>query len=121
MPTPPINDLTRQPQFRMGRITPRELSSLISDGESIIIIDVREADEWEIARIPSARLMPLGALPASAATVDRDADIVVYCHHGVRSEAAAHHLLSAGFHRVRNLVGGIDRWSCEVDSSVRRY
>jgi len=46
---------------------------------------------------------------------------VVYCHHGQRSDAAARALMGFGFTRVRNLVGGIDRWSREVDSGVRRY
>ncbi|MDB4876501.1 MAG: putative Thiosulfate sulfurtransferase GlpE [Gemmatimonadetes bacterium] len=106
---------------RVPTIVPRELSSLLSDGESVVVIDVREPYEWNIGRIPSARLMPLGTLPSAAAALDRDADIVVYCHHGARSEAAAYELLAAGFRRVRNLTGGIDRWSAEVDSTVQRY
>ncbi len=102
-------------------IVPKDLSRALGDGESIVVIDVREPFEWNIGRIPSARLMPLGTMPAAAAALDRDAEIVVYCHHGARSEAAAHALLGAGFSRVRNLTGGIDRWSSEVDPSVPRY
>jgi adenylyltransferase/sulfurtransferase len=106
---------------RVETIAPRELSSLLNAGESVTVIDVREPYEWNIGRIPTARLMPLDTIPHAADALDRNADIVVYCHHGSRSDAAARELLDAGFHRVRNLIGGIDRWSQEVDPRVPRY
>jgi adenylyltransferase/sulfurtransferase len=65
--------------------------------------------------------MPLGSMPDAADSIDRNSDIVVYCHHGVRSDLAAHDLVDVGFRRVRNLIGGIDRWSREVDPRVPRY
>jgi molybdopterin/thiamine biosynthesis adenylyltransferase/rhodanese-related sulfurtransferase len=106
---------------RVGVITPRDLSSLLNAGESITVIDVREPYEWNISRIPTARLMPLDTMPGAADALDRGADIVVYCHHGTRSEVAAHALIAEGFERVRNLAGGIDRWSREVDPRTPRY
>jgi molybdopterin/thiamine biosynthesis adenylyltransferase/rhodanese-related sulfurtransferase len=102
-------------------IAPQDLASALSAGEPIVVIDVREPYEWQIGRIPSARLIPLGTLLTRGADVAKDADVVVYCHHGQRSEMAAEALLASGFRRVRNLVGGIDRWSRDVDPSVRRY
>ena len=105
----------------VGRISPKELSSLINDGEPITVIDVREPYEWTIGRIPTARLMPLGSMPHAADGIDRNSDIVVYCHHGVRSDLAAQDLVDVGFRHVRNLIGGIDRWSREVDPRVPRY
>lgn len=124
-----IRDLTDYEEFctsgtgatSVGAVTPRELSSLLNAGESIVVVDVREPFEWAIGRIPTARLMPLGGMPDAAATLDRDTDMVVYCHHGQRSEMAAHMLAESGFVRVRNLVGGIDRWSRDVDPRVPRY
>jgi adenylyltransferase/sulfurtransferase len=107
--------------MNVDTIIPQDLSRALSDGESITVIDVREPHEWDIGRIPSARLMPLGSLPAAAASLDPDTDIVVYCHHGGRSDAAARGLLAAGFRKVRNLMGGIDRWSTDVDPRVPRY
>jgi adenylyltransferase/sulfurtransferase len=104
-----------------GEITPTELASALNRGDSLVVVDVREPLEWRIARIPTARLIPLAALMAAPPDLDRHADIVVYCHHGTRSAAAAHALVAAGFTRVRNLAGGIDRWSREVDPGVRRY
>jgi molybdopterin/thiamine biosynthesis adenylyltransferase/rhodanese-related sulfurtransferase len=105
----------------VGMISPRELSSLLNNGEAVTIIDVREPYEWNIGRIPTARLMPLGSMPDAADAIDRDSDIIVYCHHGVRSDLAAQDLVDVGFRHVRNLIGGIDRWSREVDPRVPRY
>ncbi|MEO9038344.1 MAG: molybdopterin-synthase adenylyltransferase MoeB [Gemmatimonadaceae bacterium] len=115
------NDVEDDDMVMAGTIVPTDLSNSLNTGESVVLIDVREPDEWAIGRIPSARLMPLGTMPEAADALDRAADIVVYCHHGSRSHAAAHMLVEAGFTHVRNLVGGIDRWSREVDPRVPRY
>jgi molybdopterin/thiamine biosynthesis adenylyltransferase/rhodanese-related sulfurtransferase len=102
-------------------ITPRALGDLLKNDHSITLIDVREPHEWNYARIDGARLIPLGTLGAVLDTIDPDDDVIVYCHHGTRSEMAAYALREAGVRRVRNLVGGIDRWSREVDATVPRY
>jgi sulfur-carrier protein adenylyltransferase/sulfurtransferase len=102
-------------------VTPRELQSRLSRGEELQLIDVREQFEWDIARIPGARLVPLATLPDVAETLDRDREVVVYCKGGSRSRAAASHLADAGFPRVTNLTGGILRWQAEVDPTLPRY
>jgi molybdopterin/thiamine biosynthesis adenylyltransferase/rhodanese-related sulfurtransferase len=102
-------------------ITPLVLAARLQNGAPPAVVDVREPHEWAIARLPHARLVPLNSLPQAVSSLDRDAELVVYCHHGARSAAAAAWLRDQGFARVRNLVGGIDRWSLEVDSSLRRY
>lgn len=102
-------------------VDPRALARELSSGRAPVLIDVREPYEWSIGRLPSARLVPLNTLPSALGSIDLDADIVVYCHHGMRSEAAAQFLRRAGARHVRNLVGGIDRWSTDVDGSVDRY
>ena len=102
-------------------ITPLRLDTRLRDGASIALLDVREPYEWAIARLPDARLVPLNSLPQAVHSLDRSAEIVVYCHHGTRSAAAADWLRDQGFSRVLNLVGGIDRWTLEVDPSMRRY
>jgi adenylyltransferase/sulfurtransferase len=101
-------------------ITPLALASALGT-RPIALVDVREPYEWSIGRLPGARLVPLDSLPEKVPDLDRDAELVVYCHHGVRSEMAVEWLRGQGFARVRNLIGGIDRWSIEVDPSVRRY
>ena len=105
----------------MDAISPRQLDERIRGGAAITVLDVREPYEWAIGRLPSARLIPLSSLPQAVQTLDRSADIVAYCHHGTRSAAAVEWLHDQGFRTVRNLEGGIDRWSLEVDSSVCRY
>jgi sulfur-carrier protein adenylyltransferase/sulfurtransferase len=102
-------------------ITPLMLAARLQNGAPPAVVDVREPYEWAIARLPHARLVPLNSLPQAVSSLDRDAELVVYCHHGTRSAAAVAWLRDQGFARVRNLVGGIDRWSLEVDSSLRRY
>ena len=104
-----------------GEITPRALHARLRSGVTLTLLDVRETHEWAISRLPDARLIPLGSLPRSVHSLDKNAEIVVYCHHGARSAAAVDWLQDQGFGRVSNLVGGIDRWSLEVDNTVRRY
>ena len=102
-------------------MTPLELSQRLANHEAIDVIDVREPHEWQIARLPGARLIPLGTLPQAIESIDRDRDIVVHCHHGIRSAHAAALLRESGFTRVWNLAGGIDRWSEEIDPRVPKY
>ena len=102
-------------------IAPRELAEKIGRGDDMQLIDVREDWEWQIAKIPGARLIPLGELGEHAGSLDRDREIVLFCKSGVRSLRAADELVDAGFRRVATVSGGILRWSEEVDPSVVRY
>jgi molybdopterin/thiamine biosynthesis adenylyltransferase/rhodanese-related sulfurtransferase len=102
-------------------ITPAALASRLERGEAPLLLDVREPYEWAIARLPEARLVPLNNLPDVLDTLNRSEEIVVYCHHGLRSAAAVEWLREQGFDLARNLVGGIDRWACDVDPAMRRY
>ena len=102
-------------------MAPEALAERLRSGAPVTVVDVREPYEWRIARIEGAQLMPLSGFARAATTLDPGGDVVVYCHHGVRSQAAAEMLVAAGFSRVWNLTGGIDRWSVEVDPSVPRY
>ena len=102
-------------------LLPRDLAQRLTRGDSLDIVDVREPYEWRIGRIEGARLIPLGRIGTSVAELPRDREIVLYCHHGVRSRAAAEFLAEQGFEGIWNLTGGIDRWSAEVDASVPTY
>jgi sulfur-carrier protein adenylyltransferase/sulfurtransferase len=104
----------------LPEIYPHELAQLIARHESPLIVDVREPHEHAFARIEGSRLIPLPTLHRAIDTLPRDGNIVVYCHHGIRSAHAIEMLRAAGV-PARNLSGGIDRWSAEVDPSVRRY
>lgn len=107
------------PAGELAEVGPRELAARLARGEDVQLVDVREPWEWEVARLPSARLVPLGALAAAA--VDPARPAVVYCHRGARGRAAVERLRALGVARVANLAGGIDRWSEEVDPGVPRY
>ena len=102
-------------------ISPETLADRIAAGAAPALLDVREPYEWAIARLPQARLVPLDTLPDITHTLDPDQELIVYCHHGARSAAAVAWLREQGFGKARNLTGGIDRWSREVDPSTRRY
>jgi adenylyltransferase/sulfurtransferase len=91
------------------------------NGAAFELIDVREPHESEIARIPGAKLIPLGMLPARVAELDSSREIVLHCHHGQRSMRALEYLHGTGFRKLKNLRGGIDAWSREVDPAVPRY
>jgi molybdopterin/thiamine biosynthesis adenylyltransferase/rhodanese-related sulfurtransferase len=102
-------------------ITPTELAARLARGDDFDLIDVREPHEWSIARIPGARLIPLGTVGEAIATLDRGRELVVHCKTGGRSARAVKQLRDAGFTRARNLAGGITRWSDEVDAKVPKY
>jgi adenylyltransferase/sulfurtransferase len=104
-----------------AQIHVRELRDRMSSGEPCILLDVREPFEFEMARIEGANLIPLGELPTRWQELDREKEIFVFCHSGVRSERAAEFLRAAGFGKVANVAGGIDAWSQEVDPNVPRY
>jgi rhodanese-related sulfurtransferase len=87
------------------------------------LIDVREADEYEIAHIAGAELLPLSQWPALVAEklTDPAQPLLIHCHHGGRSGQATEFLLRNGFTDVTNVAGGIDAWALEIDPSVPRY
>ena len=85
------------------------------------MIDVREVHEYQICRIPSSKLIPLGELPKRVHELDSSVEIVAHCKSGVRSAKASDFLRQAGFRRVKNMKGGILAWSDKVDPSVPKY
>lgn len=102
-------------------ITVRELKDRLDKGEKLFLLDVREPHEYSMAKIEGSVLFPLAELPSSIEKLDRGAEIVAICHKGMRSEDATWFLLQQGFSNVKNLIGGIDAWSIEIDQSVPRY
>ena len=102
-------------------ITPKELKDRLDKGDKLVLLDVREPWENQLAKLDNSILIPLGTLPNSLSQLDRNAEIIAYCHHGMRSGDATGFLLQQGFSNVKNLIGGIDAWSVQVDGSVSRY
>ncbi|MFM8558333.1 MAG: rhodanese-like domain-containing protein [bacterium] len=104
-----------------GRITARELSQRLQQGDDLLLVDVREADELAIARFPHALHIPLATVPLRLAELPTDRTIVLACHHGGRSMQALQFLKARGYTTLLNLEGGIDAWSRDVDRAVARY
>jgi adenylyltransferase/sulfurtransferase len=102
-------------------IGPVELRDERQRNPQLLLVDVRERFEWEITHLEGARLIPLGQLPGRLRELDGHADIVAYCHHGIRSERAVEILRAAGFAGARSLRGGVDAWAREVDPGMPRY
>jgi sulfur-carrier protein adenylyltransferase/sulfurtransferase len=111
-----------EPAYDGPEVTAEELSrEMQQKGPELVLIDVREPHEWEIAHIEGARLLPLGQLPERLGELDGHAEIVTHCHHGVRSMKALQLLKGAGFSRVRSLAGGIDAWADRIEVGMPRY
>jgi molybdopterin/thiamine biosynthesis adenylyltransferase/rhodanese-related sulfurtransferase len=109
------------PGARVPEITPVELAGRVARGEPLTLLDVREPHEWEITRIPGARLAPLSRLGDELARLDPARELVVYCKSGIRSQEAGRQLRAAGFARVSSLAGGILRYGTDVDPTLPRY
>jgi rhodanese-related sulfurtransferase len=102
-------------------ISPKELKTRLDKGDTLVLLDVREDWEYSLAKIDGSILVPLGTLPQSLPRLNRESEIIAICHHGMRSADATNFLLQQGFSNVKNLVGGIDAWSTQVDGAVPRY
>jgi adenylyltransferase/sulfurtransferase len=89
--------------------------------EKVVLLDVREPFERQLAVIQPSVHIPMHEIPSRADDLPRDRELIVYCHAGTRSMMVAGYLESRGFTSVANLAGGIDAWSVEVDPSVPRY
>jgi rhodanese-related sulfurtransferase len=106
----------------MQHLNAAGLKQRLEAGESFRLIDVREADEWAYCRLPRAEWVPLSCFAAEAPQkLGRADDIVLYCHHGVRSMHAGQFLEQLGYTVVTNLDGGIHGWSKEIDPTVPVY
>ncbi len=103
-------------------ISPREVARrLRDDPDSLLLVDVREYEEREVAAIEPSLHIPMDEVVERISEIPRHREVVVYCHMGARSEAVAAFLEAQGYDRVLNLTEGIDGWSTQVDGSVPRY
>jgi adenylyltransferase/sulfurtransferase len=116
-----IPNQQHEPVAVEGDIDPVEVKAKIDRGDPFVLIDVREPHEYQICKIPYAKLIPLGDLPKRVNELDSADEIVAHCKSGVRSAKAVDFLKQAGFRKVRNMKGGILAWSDKVDPSVPKY
>lgn len=102
-------------------ISPQCLKRLIDEGRDIVLLDVREEWEYRTVHLKDAKWIPIGELAQGVYTLNPYAEIIVYCHRGMRSLDAACLMQQLGFKNVKSLVGGIDEWARAVDSNLQRY
>lgn len=115
----PTNNQTKE--SNVLDITVEELKARLDRGDKPFILDVREVSEYQICKLESSTLIPLGQLQQRVAELDPDREIIVHCKLGGRSAKAAAFLRQSGFQDVKNLTGGIDAWAQKIDPSMPRY
>lgn len=105
----------------ISQYSPQQLQQRLQDDPDVFLLDVREPHEFAYAHIEGSVLIPLQQLTQRFDEVPVDQDVVVICHHGMRSQQACMFLQHNGFQRLFNLKGGIDAWAIVCDSAVPRY
>lgn len=96
-------------------------ASVLQQNKKALLLDVREKSELAICKVEGALHIPMGEIPDRCDTLAKDQTIVVFCHHGMRSQKVQDFLISKGFENVVNMQGGIHAWSLEVDPEVAQY
>jgi len=106
----------------MQQMTPTQLRDHLETASSMpLLIDVREPWEFDICAIDNSILIPMGQIPAKIDTLNPDQEIVVICHHGIRSANVCRYLEHLGFDQMINLAGGVDAWAKDVDIDMAVY
>ena len=102
-------------------ISPQDLHARLGQAQSLVLLDVR--DEWEtrLCRLPNSTHIPVEEIEFRVEELNPEDEIIVYCHHGIRSAAVADYLRSRGFTKAVNLAGGLDQWARTVDPSMKQY
>ena len=104
------------------QLTPLQLQQWQEEGRAFHLLDVRTDEETAVCALPDAIHIPMNLIPLRQNELpDDDLPIVVYCHHGIRSQYCALYLADAGFEQTANLKGGIDAWAREIDPAMPRY
>lgn len=109
----------------MQQIAPMALAAWLERDSSTslppVLLDVREPSEWAICHVAGSLHIPMQEIPLRWQELPEEQDVVVICHHGVRSMHVAMYLEHVGLQRIYNLQGGIDAWAHAVDPSMARY
>lgn len=103
-------------------ISPIDAARLLADQpQQIVLLDVREALELEIARVEGVQHIPMAEIPARCGEIDPTKTVICLCRSGARSAHVTAFLMQQGFNDVRNLVGGINAWAADVDNRIQPY
>ena len=105
----------------MQTITAEQLSTLLDNGEKVVLLDVRDPWEFEICKLSGSLNIPMNEIAGKTDELDPDARTIVICHFGMRSMEVGNFLESTGFRDIVNLEGGLDAWAEQVDQDMPRY
>lgn len=86
-----------------------------------LLLDVRQPWEFDVCKIDGSELIPMAQIPARLDELDSEQEIVVICHHGIRSRSVGRYLEHAGFDNIINLSGGVAQWAQTVDNTMPTY
>jgi adenylyltransferase/sulfurtransferase len=124
MPFRSFDDLVTDAKRTVPEVDCEELAELMdpaNDAPDLLLIDVREADEWQIAKVAGTTLVPLSQLPQRFTELDPNTQLYLHCKAGKRSMKALEFLRQQGFKYVKSVKGGIDAWSDQIDHGVAKY
>lgn len=116
-PTETTNETMQEHPFE---IDINEAHKRLAETDSVLI-DVREAFEYNICSIQDSVHIPMGEIPARLPELPKDKSMLVLCHHGGRSQRVVHFLRQNGFENAINVAGGIDAWATQIDPKMQRY
>ena len=102
-------------------ISAPEAVILRENNEEAVLLDIREHSELTICRIEGALHIPMDEVPERYEALPRDAPLIVFCHHGMRSLHVVQYLEAKGFENAFNLAGGIHAWAVDVDPEMKQY
>ncbi|MCK4710171.1 MAG: sulfurtransferase [Gammaproteobacteria bacterium] len=105
----------------MRQMAPLQLKSYLGQATSPLLLDVREPWEFDICSIDNSILIPMGQIPTKLEQLNPQQEIVVICHHGIRSAQVCHYLEHQGFDQLINLSGGVEAWARDVDINMAVY
>ena len=110
----------------MRHFTPLQLQAYLNETETApLLLDVREQWEFDYCNIEDSILIPMGKLSSKLDTlkaeIGHERDIIMICHHGIRSRQMGYYMEQAGFTNITNLDGGVEQWAEDVDRSMKRY
>ncbi len=110
----------------MRHFTPGQLQNYLAQSDTNpLLLDVREQWEFDYCRIKDSVLVPMGQLPSKLemleAEIGYEREIIMICHHGIRSRQMGYYMKQAGFKNITNLDGGVEQWAEDVEKTMKRY
>ena len=109
----------------MRHFTAKQLQEHLASKAAPFLLDVREPWEFEYCNIEGSILIPMGQLPAQLdkleSEIGYEREIIMICHHGIRSRQMGYYMEQAGFRNITNLDGGVEQWAQDVDMTMKRY